>query len=158
MALKLRIKKTLLKMKKEGVMVPGYYGRVITNGKKSFDTIARQSAKNTTLHPKEAALAAELLLEGICEEIKQGNIVDLGPLGTFYPAVTGKWEQDPEDLALADMTPKVNYKPSEDIAGAMRSASLAWATAEDEEEGEETPDNPTPNNGGGNDDPGELEG
>ena len=157
MGLKLKIKKTLLKRKVEGATLPGYYGRVITNGKKSFDTIARQSAKNTTLHPKEAALAAELLLEGICEEIKQGNIVDLGPLGTFYPAVTGKWDQDPEDLALADMTPKVNYKPSEDIAGAMRSASLAWATAEDEEEDNETPDNPTPNNGG-NGDPGELEG
>ena len=156
--MKIKIKKCGMVRKIDGVKVAGFYGKVITAGKKSFDTIARQSAKNTTLHPKEAALAAELLLEGICEEIKQGNIVDLGPLGTLYPAVSGKWEQDPDNLALADMTPKVNYKPSDDIAGAIRSASLAWATAEDEEEGEETPDNPTPNNGGNNDDPGELEG
>ena len=162
--LKLRIKKTLLKVKKDGVTVPGYYGRVITNGKKSFDTIARQSAKNTTLHPKEAALAAELLLEGICEEIKQGNIVDLGPLGTFYPAVTGKWEEDPDNLALADMTPKVNYKPSDDIAAAVRSASLSWTTEPDEDDDNTTPaDNGNNNNqggggnnGGGGDD--ELEG
>ena len=161
--LKLRIKKTLLKRKVDGAVLSGYYGRVITNGKKSFDEIARQSAKNTTLHPKEAALAAELLLEGVCEEIKNGNIVDLGPLGTIYPAVSGTWKEDPEELALADMSPKVNYRPSDDIAGAVRSASLAWATAKDEEEGEETPDDNEGNGGngsgnGGNNGDDELEG
>ena len=163
MAMKLKIQKTLLKRKVDGAVLSGYYGRVITNGKKSFDEIARQSAKNTTLHPKEAALAAELLLEGVCEEIKNGNIVDLGPLGTIYPAVIGTWKEDPEELALADMSPKVNYRPSDDIAGAVRSASLAWATAKDEEEGEETPDDNEGNGGngsgnGGNNGDDELEG
>ena len=121
---------------------------MITNGKKTFDEIARQSAKNTTLHPKEAALAAELLLEGICEEIQQGIIVDLGPLGTLYPAVSSKWEQDGEDLKLADMTPKVNYKPSETIAATIKGASLSWATEKDEEEGTETPDDDNQGNQG----------
>ena len=138
--MKLKIKKCGLVRKIENEKVTGYYGKVITNGKKSFDEIARQSAKNTTLHPKEASLAAELLLEGICEEIKQGIIVDLGPLGTLYPAVKSKWEQEPDDLKLADMQPKVNYKPSDDISSAVRGASLAWATAKDEAEGTDTPD------------------
>ena len=139
--LKLKIKKCGMVRKIEGVKVSGYYGKVITNGKKSFDEIARASAKNTTLHPKEASLAAELLLEGVCEQIKQGIIVDLGPLGTLYPAVSGKWEQDPEDLKLSDMTPKVNYKPSADIESAIKGAGLSWATEKDEKEGTETPDN-----------------
>lgn len=138
--MKLKIKKCGLVRKVENEKVTGFYGKVITNGKKTFDEIARQSAKNTTLHPKEAALAAELLLEGICEEIQQGIIVDLGPLGTLYPAVSSKWEQDGEDLKLADMTPKVNYKPSETIAATIKGASLSWATEKDEEEGTETPD------------------
>jgi hypothetical protein len=137
--LKLKIKKCGMTRKVDGEKVAGYYGKVITNGKKSFDQIARQSAKNTTLHPKEASLAAELLLEGICEEIKQGIIVDLGPLGTLYPAVSGKWSEDPEDLKLADMTPKVNYKPSADIESAIKGAGLSWATEKDEAEGTETP-------------------
>ena len=139
--LKLKIKKCGMVRKVEGAKVSGYYGKVITNGKKSFDEIARQSAKNTTLHPKEAALAAELLLDGVCEEIKHGIIVDLGPLGTLYPAVSGKWEQDGDDLKLSDMTPKVNYKPSDDIASAIKGAGLSWATEKDEKEGTETPDN-----------------
>ena len=138
--LNLKIKKTLMKRKLEGVTVSGYYGRVITNGKKSFDEIARASAKNTTLHPKEASLAEELLLEGICEQIKQGIIVDLGPLGTLYPAVNSPWKTDPEELSLNEMKPKVNYKASDDISAAVRGASLAWATAKDVAEGTETPE------------------
>lgn len=146
--MKLKIKKCGLVRKVENEKVTGFYGKVITNGKKTFDEIARQSAKNTTLHPKEAALAAELLLEGICEEIQQGIIVDLGPLGTLYPAVSSKWEQDGEDLKLADMTPKVNYKPSETIAATIKGASLSWATEKDEEEGTETPDDDNHGNQG----------
>ena len=162
--LKLKITKAILKRKLEGVTVSGYYGRVITNGKVSFDDIARESAKNTTLHPKEASLAAELLLEGVCEKIKQGMIVDLGPLGTLYPAVNSKWEQDPDDLMLDDMKPKVNYKPSPDIDSAVHGATLAWATEKDEEEGTATLSDSGDveggdDNGGGTnaDQPGELE-
>lgn len=148
--MKLKIKKCGLVRKVENEKVTGFYGKVITNGKKTFDEIARQSAKNTTLHPKEAALAAELLLEGICEEIQQGIIVDLGPLGTLYPAVSSKWEQNGEDLKLADMTPKVNYKPSETIAATIKGASLSWATEKDEAEGTETPDDDNQGNQGTN--------
>ena len=147
--LNLKVKKTLLKRKLEGVTVPGYYGRVITNGKATFDEIARESAKNTTLHPKEASLAAELLLEGVCEKIKQGIIVDLGPLGTLYPAVNSPWKTDPDELSLSEMKPKVNYKSSDDISSAIRGASLAWATPKDEEEGTETPTDEDDIQGGG---------
>lgn len=138
--LKLKIKKCGMVRKVFDQKVNGFYGKVITNGKKSFDEIARASAKNTTLHPKEASLAAELLLEGICEQIKQGIIVDLGPLGTLYPAVNSPWKTDPEELSLNEMKPKVNYKASDDISAAVRGASLAWATAKDVAEGTETPE------------------
>ena len=160
--LKLKIKKQLFKRKVEGQTKAGYIGKVITSGKAGFDEIARESAKNTTLHPKEASLAAELLLEGVCAKLKQGFIVDLGPLGTLYPAVSGKWEEDPKDLALADMTPRVNYKGSDDIMAAIKGATLSWATEKDEKEGVETPDDDTTNTAGqgGNNTPpsGELEG
>ena len=160
--LKLKIKKQLFKRKVKGQTKAGYIGKVITSGKAGFDEIARESAKNTTLHPKEASLAAELLLEGVCAKLKQGFIVDLGPLGTLYPAVSGKWEEDPKDLALGDMTPRVNYKGSDDIMAAIKGATLSWATEKDEKEGVETPDDDNTNTGnqGDNNNPpsGELEG
>jgi len=151
--MKLRIKKTLLKRPVNGVTIPGYYGRVITNGKKDFDSIARESAKNTTLHPREAALAAELLIEGVCSYLKEGYIVDLGPLGTLYPAVNGSWKRDASDLQLSEMTAKVNYKASDDISSAVRAASLAWASSTDT--GNESPvDDQQTGNGSGEGDEG----
>ena len=159
--LKLKIKKQLFKRKVDGQTKAGYIGKVITSGKAGFDEIARESAKNTTLHPKEASLAAELLLEGVCAKLKQGIIVDLGPLGTLYPAVSGKWEENPDDLKLSDMTPKVNYKGSDDIVAAIKGASLSWATAKDEAQGTETPDdddNTTSGGSGSQPGTGDLEG
>ena len=138
--MKLKIKANKLTRTVDGVKTQGYYGRVITNGTKTFGEIAKESARNTTLHPKEAELAANLLLDAITERIKEGYIIDLGPIGKLYPAVSSKWDTDPENLMLSEMQPRVNYRPSDDIAGAVRSASLAWATAEDEKEGTETPD------------------
>ena len=166
--LKLKIKKCGLVRKVNDEKVKGYYGKVITTGKADFDEIARESAKNTTLHPKEASLAAELLLEGVCEKIKQGIIVDLGPLGVLYPAVNSKWEVDPDELKLSDMQPKVNYAASNGILAAVKGATLSWATAEeekkpttDEQAGDNNPDTPgeggNGNGGGDNNQGGELE-
>ena len=167
--LKFKIKKCGLVRKINGEKVKGYYGKVITNGKATFDEIARESAKNTTLHPKEASLAAELLLEGVCEKIKQGIIVDLGPLGVLYPAVSSKWEQDADDLKLSDMQPKVNYAASNGIMSAVKGASLSWASEEeekkpttDEQAGDNDPETPGEGGddqpaGGGDDNNGGLE-
>lgn len=150
--LKLKVKKTLLKRKVEGVMTEGYYGRVITNGTKAHEEIALEACKNTTLHKAEAKLAMEMFLDSISENLKQGYIVDLGPIGKLYPAVSGNWETDPDALALADMKPHVNYRPSDDIKAAIGAAVLSWAKAEDEEEETDDTETPTP----GDDDNTEL--
>ena len=159
MALKLKVKKTLLKRKMEGVTVPGYYGRVITNGTKSFEDIVKQSTHGSTLDYREAELACKMMIDGIADSIKQGYIVDLGVLGKLYPSVNGKWETDPDDLSLSDMKPKVNYKAGADIEAAIRGAQLSWTTeAETEENTVNDPDNQggtqqggdNGDNGGGN--------
>ena len=134
MALKLRIKKTLFKRKIEGVTQEGYIGRVITNGTKTFEDILKASTHGSTLDYREAELACKMLIDGIADAIKQGYIVDLGVLGKLYPAVTGTWKQDPEELAIGDLTPKVNYKPGDDIAGAVKAARLSWTTEEETDE------------------------
>ena len=58
--LKLRIKKTILKKKLDGVTVTGYYGRVITNGTKSFEDIVKASTHGSTLDYREAELACKM--------------------------------------------------------------------------------------------------
>ena len=157
MALKLKIKKTLLKRKVEGVTKEGYYGRVITNGTKSFEDIVKSSTHGSTLDYREAKLACEMMIDGIADSIKQGYIVDLGVLGRLYPAVNGNWCENPDNLQLADMKPKVNYKAGDDIAAAVKGASLSWTTEAETDENTVTDDDNTQtggNGGGDNTQPG----
>ena len=169
MSLKIKVKKQLFKRKVDGATLAGYIGRVVSTGKKTFEEVAMESAKNTTLHEAEAKLAANLLLDGIRDRLKEGYIVDLGPLGTLYPSVTGPWKQDADELSLTELTPKATYQPSDEINQAIKGATLAWATAKDEKEGAETPagegegtegGGTNTNTGGDNNNPpsGELEG
>ncbi len=137
--LKIKVKKAKMVRKIDNEKVTGYYGRVVSTGKKTFEEVARESAKNTTLHEAEATLAANLLLDGIRDRLKEGYIIDLGPLGTLYPSVAGPWKQDAEELTLSDMTPRATYQPSDEINQAIKGASLSWATEKDEKEGTETP-------------------
>ena len=148
--LKLNIRKTLLKRKINGAAKEGYYGRVITAGTRDFDKLAELSCVNTTVHKAEMKVAAELFLDGCAAALKEGYIVDLGPLGKLYPAVSGPWKEDADELQLSEMSGKVNYRPSADIQAVIAGAEKSWTTkvATDENSETETPANP-----GGNTDP-----
>ena len=158
--LKLKIKKTRLKRKVEGVVKEGFYGRVITIGTKTFEDIVKQSTHGSTLDYREAELACKMMIDGIADSIKQGYIVDLGVLGKLYPAVNGKWDENADNLSLSDMKPKVNYKAGDDIAAAVRGASLSWTTEKETDENtvsDDNTDNPS-TGGGGIDTSGDMEG
>ena len=163
--LKFKIKKAKMVRKIDGQKVTGFYGRVLSNGTKSFDEIAKFSCKGSTIDPREAELAAKMLIDGIAENLRNGFIVDLGVLGKLYPAVNGRWDTDADNLSLQDMKPKVNYKAGDDIAAAIRGAQLQWTTeAETDENTVDDPENQGGDNNGGGDNggggnpPGELEG
>ena len=161
-SLKLKIKKAKMVRKIEGSNVTGFYGRVITNGTKSFEDIVKQSTHGSTLDYREAELACKMMIDGIADSIKQGYIVDLGVLGKLYPAVNGKWDENADNLQLADMKPKVTYKAGDDIAAAVKGASLSWTTEAETDENTVSDDDNTQTggNGGGNGNTpgGELEG
>ena len=143
-------------MKKEG-----FYGRVITNGTKTWEQIAEEASRNTTVHKAEMKVASELLLDAVTVQLKQGFIVDLGPIGKLYPAVNGKWDENADNLQLADMKPKVNYKAGADIEAAVKGASLSWTTEAETDENTVSDDDNTQTGGhGGDNNPpsGELEG
>ena len=142
--LKIKVKKTKMKRLVNGVKTIGYYGRVISNGKKTYEEVALESCLNTTVHKAEMKVATELLLDGIARNIKNGYIVDLGPLGTLYPSVESNWHTDPEDCTLAEQRPKVSYRPSADIKSAIGAAQVGWTTEEETEDNsvQEEPANP----------------
>ena len=153
--LKLKVKKAKMVRKIDGVKKEGFYGRVITNGTKTWEQIAEEASRNTTVHKAEMKVASELLLDAVTAQIKQGYIIDLGPLGKLYPAVSGKWDENADNLQLSDMKPKVNYKPGADIDAAIRGAQLSWTTEKETDQNtvsdsEQTDPDPTaPDSGSG---------
>lgn len=159
--LKLKVKKAKMVRKIDGVKKEGFYGRVITNGTKTWEQIAEEASRNTTVHKAEMKVASELLLDAVTVQLKNGYIVDLGPIGKLYPAVNGKWDENADNLQLADMKPKVNYKPGADIEAAVKGASLSWTTEAETDENTVSDDDNTQTGGNGgttNPPSGELEG
>ena len=149
-----------LKVKKVNQVNPktkamGYAARVLTNGTESFDDLVDYASHNTSLHRIEVSGAAQLMLEAAARALKNGKIVDLGPLGKIRPSVLSKWVEDPKKLTKADLTKSLNYSASPDIVAAIQSAKLSWSSAEDEESdttedgGENTTTDPDDQPGGG---------
>ena len=89
------------------------------------------------MHKAELRMAFELCMDSVTEMLKQGYIVDLGPLGKIYPSCSSGWYEKEEDMKLSDVKPQLYYRAGEDVEGAIKSAKLVWAKAGDEEEEEE---------------------
>jgi hypothetical protein len=148
--------KLTLKVKKIAFKHPqtkkaGYVVRVVTNGTETFDDICEIAGMNTTYAQEEIVACAGLMLKAAARQLKNGKIIDLGPLGKLYPSVSGKWVEKEEDLTLTDLTPHCNYRPSQEIAEAIAGAQLGWATAKDDEKEETEQEPETPGNGEGGD-------
>ena len=159
--LTLKVKKVLMKHPK--TKQPGFVARVLTNGIESFDDICEIAGMNTTYAQEEIVACAGLMLKAAARQLKNGKIIDLGPLGRLYPSVSGKWVEKEEDLSLSDLTPHCNYRPSDEVSEAIKGATLGWANAKDEESQEQTqepenPDNGDGEGGGANTPSGDLEG
>lgn len=133
--LKLRIKK--VGMKKPVTKEPGFATRVLTNGTAEFDDIVKDAGRNTTMHKAELRMAFELCMDSVTEMLKQGYIVELGPLGKIYPSCSSGWYEKEEDMKLSDVKPQLYYRAGEDVEGAIKSAKLVWAKGSEEEEEEE---------------------
>ena len=152
--LKLKIKKA--SSKNPATKQLGFVARVQNNGTAEFDDIVREAGKNTTMHKAELRMAFELCMDSVTEMLKQGFIVDLGPLGRIYPSCSSGWYEKEEDMKLTDVKPQLYFRAGDEVEGAIKSAKLVWAKAEDNEEEEDdtptpTPD-PTPDPSGGDDD------
>ena len=134
---------------------PGFVARVLTNGTETFNDICEIAGMNTTYAQEEITACAGLMLRAAARQLKNGKIIDLGPLGKLYPSVSGKWVENEDDLLLTDLTPHTNYRPSEEISEAIKGATLGWATPKDEtsQEAEQEPETPNGGTDGGDDTP-----
>ena len=146
---KLTLKCKKIPFKHPKTKQPGFVARVLTNGTESFDDICEIAGMNTTYAQEEIVACAGLMLKAAARQLKNGKIIDLGPLGKLYPSVSGKWVEKEEDLSLNDLSAHANYRPSAEISEAIKGATLGWATAKDEDSQESTQEPENGDNGGG---------
>lgn len=138
-----------LKVKKTGGSNPvtkqkGFVARVLTNGTADFDDIVEDAAEDTTFNQDEIRAAAGIFCRAAAKKLKQGYIVNLGPIGKLYPSCSSGWYEKAEDLKLENVKLGLYYHAGNDVEAAVKAAKLVWAKASDEEEEEEE------NEGGGN--------
>lgn len=119
----------------------GFSIQVITNGRISYETIAENMCKNTTLNPHEAKLAAGLLIDQVADYLRNGYIVELGDVGTLQPSCSSGWRATEDELTKDMVKPSLFYRPADEIASAIRGAKLAWTNEDDEaaDNGSQTP-------------------
>ncbi len=115
----------------------GHSARVLTNGTADFEDIAEDAAEETTFNKEEIQASSGIFCRKAAQRLKQGYIVDLGPLGKIYPSCTSGWFEKAEDLTMDSVKPTIYFRPSEDVLAAIRGASLVWAKPEDAEEAEQ---------------------
>ena len=144
--LKLRVKKA--SSKNPSTKQLGFVARVKTNGTADFEEIVKEAGHNTTMHKAELKMAFELCLDSVAEMLKQGYIVDLGPIGKLYPSCSAGWYEKEEDLKLSDVKPSLYYRAGEEVEAAIKGAKLVWAKESDEEEDEEESLTPDPSSEG----------
>ena len=132
--LKLKVKKTV--KVKPRTQERGYTARILTNGTADFDDIVEDASENTTMHKAELKMAIELCMDSIAKVLRQGFIVDLGPLGKIYPSCSSGWFEHKDNLKLASVKPQLYYRPSEEMEAAVRQAKLVWVKGDGDEDEE----------------------
>ena len=132
----------------------GFSARVITNGTAGYDEIAEDAAENTTFNVDEIRAAAGIFCRAASKLLRQGFIVDLGPIGKIYPSCTSGWFDKAEDLTMESVKPSLYFHPAEGVAAAIKGATLVWAKpGEDEgEDGNATDGGNSDSGGNGGDD------
>ena len=149
--LKLKVKKVAFKHPQ--TKEQGYVARVITNGKAGYENIVEYAGHNTTMHRAEIKMAFELCMEAVAELLRQGYIVDLGPVGKLYPSCSAGWYANEKELLLENIKPSLYYRAGDDISGSVRAAVLQWSKATDDDK-DETPSGGTPSDSDDVDNPG----
>jgi nucleoid DNA-binding protein len=130
----------------------GFAAQVVTKKRITFERLAKEMCKGTTLDEAEALMSARLFLKTVREKVQEGYIVEIGELGSLQPSCSSGWVATKDELTKDMVKPSVFYRASDEITSAIKGAKLAWVELEDEESESGTPDSGE----GGDDDNTEL--
>lgn len=104
----------------------GFTTRAIVNGTETFESVAEEAARNTTISRHELVAALGLAAEQFARSLAEGRAVDLGPLGKLTPGVNSHWTRTADEQELSKLKRTVRYEPSDEMRAAISSVRLEW--------------------------------
>jgi len=102
---------------------PRYYPVVKSSGRSSLRVIAQKSAQMSTLTAADLAAVVEVFLAVIPQELLDGRIVELGPLGSLHVTITASGADNPEDVSARHIKGlNVRFVPGKEFLHALETA------------------------------------
>ncbi|MFL7868859.1 MAG: HU family DNA-binding protein [Anaerolineales bacterium] len=91
---------------------PKYYPTVVSQGHADLRAIAERITGMSTVSSVDTMAVLEAFLTVIPQELAEGNIVELGELGSFRLTALASGEARPEDVSKRNIKEvKVRFKP-----------------------------------------------
>ncbi len=90
-----------------------YYAAIARESKVDLRTFLEDAQELNVAHSGAFLAVLETFLSRVNHYLLNGKAVDLGQLGTFYPAISSSAEDAPEDVSKESIRRfKVNFRPS----------------------------------------------
>ena len=126
-----------------------YYPQPISSGESGFKNLARKIQRNTGQNYPDVIGVLAALEDILPEEIKNGRIIRLGDIGSFYPGYRTSPSDTPEEVTSRNIEQvKIKFRPDRDFLEQVNTG-LTFEKVEnndssEEEDLPEAPDVSTP--------------
>lgn len=102
-----------------------YYATAQARGYSSIDEICDKISRSTTVTRADIKAVLAALEDEVCDLLQNGEIVQLGDLGTFRTSLSSDGADAEEDFNVSMIrSVKVLFRPSKKISDAMQTASF----------------------------------
>lgn len=104
---------------------PKYYPQVKSRGKVTLRQLANRIADISTVSSVDTMAMLEALLKIIPEELGNGNIVQLGDLGSFGLRIKSTGSETPEEVTASNITNVLPaFRPGKQFKGTLGQAEF----------------------------------
>ena len=102
-----------------------YYIRPVHSGRSGIDQLAWLIAGKSTVHRTDIVAVLDLMQEVIPELLADGDIVDLGELGSFYLTVQSAGADTEEEATARNIrSVRIRYRPGKKMLAKVQRAKF----------------------------------
>ena len=101
-----------------------YYALMHHSARASLTTLSERLAQMSALSKGDVNSVLTNLIDVICEKLRNGNIIELGNLGTLYLGLTSKGEATAKDVNASSIkSAHIRFRVGDDLKTTLKSLS-----------------------------------